>query len=126
MAWYDASMKLRHAAAVALVGWYLLVPPLAINERFPPVFHFEQPISRWTVRGTYKSERRCRSALRRLPAKLKRLLEVKRPKDDMYDFGYLPPEYLDDTVDKLSGHAVCVPSTDPRLGNRPPVPWTGQ
>jgi hypothetical protein len=36
-------MNLRHAAAVALVGWYLMVPPLGPNGSIDP----NAPLSRW-------------------------------------------------------------------------------
>jgi hypothetical protein len=34
-----AGMKLRHAAALVLCGWYLMVPPTTKNH----VVHYEEP-----------------------------------------------------------------------------------
>jgi hypothetical protein len=47
-------MKLRHAAALALVGWYLMVPP-STDER--------APLFQWEVVASYDSASACREAL---------------------------------------------------------------
>jgi hypothetical protein len=46
-------MKLRHAAALALVGWYLLIPPLG---RPAP-----SDLSQWEVITTFDSRSLCMS-----------------------------------------------------------------
>jgi hypothetical protein len=43
----------RHAAALALVGWYLMVPP---NRRD------DAPLSEWTISQSYPSADACQSA----------------------------------------------------------------
>ncbi len=47
---------IRHAAALALVGWYLMVPPLA---NAPWKVSTEAPISQWQVYRTFPSENEC-------------------------------------------------------------------
>jgi hypothetical protein len=44
------SMNTRHAAALALMGWYLMVPPVH-QERSGEPLHLDSnaPISRWEV-----------------------------------------------------------------------------
>ncbi len=48
-------MKLRHAAALALVGWYLMVPPL--NADGTPNAH--APLSQWSMDGSYDTAKEC-------------------------------------------------------------------
>ncbi len=47
-------MNLRHAAALALVGWYLMVPPLPLQQ--------DWPLSAWQNHGSYYSAKECASA----------------------------------------------------------------
>jgi hypothetical protein len=39
-------VKIRHAAALALTGWYLIAPPTSPGE-----IHDELPLSRWKIVG---------------------------------------------------------------------------
>ena len=47
-------MKPRHAAALALVGWYLMVPPVDGKS-----VDSDAPLSKWTVYATSDSARKC-------------------------------------------------------------------
>jgi len=48
-------MKPYHAAAVALAGWYLLLPPwVAQNE-----FDTHAPLSKWEVSGRFDTAEHC-------------------------------------------------------------------
>ncbi len=49
-------MKLRHAAALVLVGWYLMVPPL-VNA--PYKVDTDAPVLYWKVYRTFPSEQEC-------------------------------------------------------------------
>jgi hypothetical protein len=56
-------MSLRHATALALVGWYLMVPPPNTDPKRPQaLIDGAAPISRWVVRGEFDSERDCETA----------------------------------------------------------------
>ena len=46
-------MNLRHAAALALVGWYLMVPPLSNPSA---------PLSKWNLYRSYDTARECEVA----------------------------------------------------------------
>ena len=46
--------KRRHAAALALVGWYLMIPPIHGGD-----FNENAPISRWKVAGSYDIAAEC-------------------------------------------------------------------
>jgi hypothetical protein len=51
-------MKLRHATALALVGWYLVQPPessLIPGRDYPA----NAPLSEWRVVGSVKSQAEC-------------------------------------------------------------------
>ena len=49
-------MQLRHAAALALVGWYLMVPPIR-NGRVD-----KDAMSQWTMDSVHEKLPDCRSA----------------------------------------------------------------
>jgi hypothetical protein len=52
-------MKPRHAAALALVGWYLMTPPLTGSSGIAT----QAPLTQWTVIGSsYPSEEKCQQA----------------------------------------------------------------
>jgi len=77
------SMKLRHAAGLALVGWYLMMPPYAPNHvlRDPPFvwtppgpfsdpegspagpWDLKAPLSQWRIAGSYDTAAECAAAL---------------------------------------------------------------
>jgi hypothetical protein len=46
------SMNLRHAAALALVGWYVMVPPLG---------KLHDPLSTWQIVKVFDSADECQS-----------------------------------------------------------------
>ncbi len=48
-------MKLRHAAALALVGWYLLVPPLSRDD----VPQNYLPLAQWRLIASYDTAAEC-------------------------------------------------------------------
>ena len=84
-------MNVRHTAALALMGWYLMVPP--------PLSHSPKvaPLSQWTRVGAFQSEEAC-DVKRNAFSKLDRPLGGWRG---------LPPEEVYD--------AQCVATNDPRL-----------
>jgi hypothetical protein len=47
-------MKLRHTAALVLVGWYLMIPP--VHDGQPDT---QAPISAWTVFRRFDSAAAC-------------------------------------------------------------------
>jgi hypothetical protein len=96
------SMNLRHAAALALVGWYLMTPP--------PLFHskvdvdLDAPLSKWTVYSAFDSAQECEA-------------------EKVADFHLANQKALGDPTDdpKLRGvrdqlmTAQCIATDDPRL-----------
>jgi hypothetical protein len=57
------SMKLRHAAALALVGWYMIIPP---TSRDYPMGNVNAPLTEWVKRPTlYRDKEECEHVLDR-------------------------------------------------------------
>jgi hypothetical protein len=86
-------VKIWHVAALALTGWYLMVPPPLSHSRDRAV-----RLSRWTTTGTFESKKAC-EAERNHFSKVDPGAEVAGdppPADEVYD-------------------AECVATDDPRL-----------
>jgi hypothetical protein len=56
-------MDLRHAAALALMGWYLMLPPYKADCQQVDT---HSPLSAWTVARTFDSARGCKDYHRQL------------------------------------------------------------
>jgi hypothetical protein len=55
-----AGMKFRHAAALALVVWYLMQPPLPCLNAHPTTPRIAAgPFSGWTIAGTFPTQKKC-------------------------------------------------------------------
>jgi hypothetical protein len=55
-------MKLRHAAALALVAWYLMVPPSIGSDDITWSFDTDAPLTLWTRTATFSSKQECEQA----------------------------------------------------------------
>jgi hypothetical protein len=94
------SMNLRHAAALALVGWYLMLPPVTSGHRV----NAEAPLGQWErSSGTYDVLGECHGAI----AKLRQVHTPLRMVDDKIH----TPEVLA----RQFASAKCIASDDPRL-----------
>lgn len=51
----------RHVAALAVIGWYLMVPP--DSARIPHEVESEAPLSRWYIVVSYPTEDSCEKVL---------------------------------------------------------------
>jgi hypothetical protein len=109
---YNAGMKARHAAVLALVGWYLMVPPNK-NE--------DTPLSEWIVRRTYDSADACQAGASNERAQAAAKL---RQYDNMTDLERRNLEHTQEGLDRemadnanidVSFRAACIESGDPRL-----------
>jgi hypothetical protein len=52
-------MNPRHAAALVLVGWYLMVPPIELTRSGERAFNFYAPVSQWYCWDFYQTAREC-------------------------------------------------------------------
>ena len=84
-------MKLRHATALALVGWYLMVPPMNSWPGLPWIDR-DAPLSRWTTSAMFDSAKDC---------------EIAREKHE-HAYALAVKSTIDDG-------AVCIASDDPRF-----------
>jgi len=91
-------MKSRHAAALALVGWYLITPPTN-----PTGVHPSQPLSKWVVYQDYDSFPTCLAAETELRRRGKQ-------DPDVTPTLQFPPRQL-----QQFAAALCVAADDPRL-----------
>ena len=55
------NLKSRHLAALAIVGWYLMMPP--DSARIPHDVDSETPLSRWITVTSFDTEDTCEKAL---------------------------------------------------------------
>lgn len=91
------SMKLRHAAALTLLGWYLMIPPIQPDGTVDS----DAPLARWRIEGNLNSSASCeamRDSLRGTTALARGAQE--------------PPVEVELAADH---QAVCVATDDPRL-----------
>ena len=62
-------MSFRHATMLALVGWYLMLPPMgSVESRRNPstgfyVAYSTQPLDTWEIAGSYGTAAQCGGAL---------------------------------------------------------------
>jgi hypothetical protein len=90
-------MKPRHAAALALVGWYLMIPPITPDG----TVHSDARLARWRIDGNFDSSASCefmRDSLRRTTVLARRAQD--------------PPMEVELAADH---QAVCIASDHPRL-----------
>lgn len=95
-------MTVRHAAAIALVGWYLIVP------RYDPSgFVLDKaPVSAWKVYNEYDSPAQCEEVRQQIA-------RIARDSIDEQEQRGETEQGLSQAVVALS--ARCIASDDPRL-----------
>lgn len=85
-------MKLRHAAAIALVGWYLMLP--AGDET--------APLSNWQIANTFERAADCEASRKEFyEVGMKRMKNAKSDQERVFGM--------------LMAKATCVTTDDPRL-----------
>jgi hypothetical protein len=93
-------MKPRHAAALALVGWYLMVPPLSRSSNRQKIgSDFSRPLSEWLSVSVYDSEADCN---KEIDAMNQRAASMAREHHTMLNIS----------------HAQCIATDDPRLKDK--------
>jgi hypothetical protein len=98
-------MTIRHATALALLGWFLMVPqilaPQAPGAKYligPMTANSEPDFPSWRQAGIFDTQAACESAREELPG----MLTYKSP---------VPK----DTIARVAKLAQCVADDDPRL-----------
>ena len=99
-------MSFRHAAALALVGWYLMSPPVMRIPRMGLRVNPTASMGYWKIRGTYQSLFDCEDAKRAM------LTLAEGDPANMPDaFADLSPLIMR----AVTQSSVCISSDDPRL-----------
>jgi hypothetical protein len=88
-------MKLRHAAALALLGWYLVVPP-PLDSSGPDL---HAPLSHWNQAQAFDTAAQCETQL----VQLRKTISAERPRAQL------------DEADQAMKSAKCIATDDPRL-----------
>ena len=95
-------MKPRHAAALALVGWYLIAPPpRTVDDVIDP----KAPLSQWQIIGRFDTVKECYdypAHLREIMRDFPNISESERRKDEA-------------AQNSLMAQSQCIPTDDPRL-----------
>jgi hypothetical protein len=101
-------MKLHHTAALALLGWYLMLAPHQSNRSKP--FNFDAPLSKWQQGESYDSKAECE--------KIRRTQVSDR--QDKYEAvkSRRTKQVLRRAIDRLQ-HGQCVAADDLRLKEHP-------
>jgi hypothetical protein len=83
-------MKFWHAAALALVGWYLMVPPLTSDGK---QFDANVPLAQWDARMAFDNASDCENTL----------------------YALIKDASEDNLTHQQLRHSRCIASDDPRL-----------
>jgi hypothetical protein len=94
-------MKAPHGAALALVGWYLMVPPPVVHSSVP--VDSDAPLSKWGIFSTHDSAAECEQGLVAF-YKLAKAELIANPDDERGRLQFYQLE-----------SSQCVASDDPRL-----------
>jgi hypothetical protein len=99
-------MKLQHAGALVLMGWYLISPPVNLVPRRGYIVNHAAHLGYWKIRGSYESSADCDDAKGAML-----MLAADNPAKMPEDFSDLSPEVMGE----VTGSLVCVAADDPRL-----------
>ena len=116
-------MILRHAAALALVGWYLMIPPMVHKENWPPVNPVPTaPLGKWFTWNWFDTADACTKERSALIARgegnafndYRRWLAGREPSDDLLD-EWTSAYSLVYAINEANHRSMCIATDDPRL-----------
>jgi len=104
-------MNLRHAAALALVGWYMLIPPVfSPMGNHPRAFNdLNASLNRWDIQGSFESNASCEKEKERIRNEAPLRIKFAREHPDQDQNGNIV------AVAEAWRRAECVATDDPRL-----------
>jgi len=106
-------MKPRHAAALALIGWYLLAPPIAHDPgHWRP--KMMAPLNQWIVANSFDSASECEKRLAEDNEKAENPRSLASITEQMNDMGGGHVWDSDDLLKEMVNEH-CIASDDPRL-----------
>jgi hypothetical protein len=96
-------MTLRHAAALAVIGWYLMMPPPYWSKTNPR----NAPLRQWTVFGRYDTAQECSDErTKMIRVQSWRFFQIWRK---------ACPTLTEPSLSLDFKHAQCIASDDPSL-----------
>ena len=121
----DQSMRIRHAAALALVGWYMIIPPPSeIRRPGYPRTNPSAPLSRWEFYNDSWFTDTWGPVDRAHAKEFDSKAACEATKEKVYPSHLLQPvprnvggdasEKLE-AIREFASHTICVCSDDPRL-----------
>ena len=106
-------MKPRHAAALGIVSWFLMVPPIAdraYDISQPRVIEGDAPVSDWVIKRAYDTAEECENAREDLRNRSFAII-VKR-----FEHGDANSTERIQTIDSAQNSSPrCIAPDDPRL-----------
>jgi hypothetical protein len=115
-------MTFRHVVALALVGWYLLLPPAGTESKLPNI---NSPLSAWNQDGAFPRSATCMkkrkerlNLSRQQVAKLEQQ-DAKEMKSHVYTSEPVARNYMSEPAVRAFAAQMqtsrCVSTDDPRL-----------
>jgi hypothetical protein len=98
-------MKINHAAALALVGWYLMLPPIPTDRL---LVNTDAPISKWEQYQAFDSAQECEATNLYIHKEARKVRRDRR----------VHPATLDDAMAEQYINGECIEADDPRLKER--------
>ncbi len=102
-------MNLRHAAALAVVGWYLMYPPMTSPNQVPT----DWPLAEWKNVGSFDTATDCEGVKIQMADMIRDPTEIAKMKEDALKEG---GHWDQQVAITRSEAAKCVSTDDPRLG----------
>ncbi len=98
-------MKLRHAVALALVGWYLMLAPRT-SDNLPITYDTSASLNKWKIVGSYDTAIECNEGKKASP------MTIIKAEDAMSEEG---KKLWNLSILNLLDSSVCISTDDPRL-----------
>jgi hypothetical protein len=114
-------MNIRHAAALALVGWYLMLPPVGYDSKLARFVtggwndDGSPNLSRWEQAGSFDTASDCQSAVTLLNPEGTAQLKTDRAAPKLADIMKRRHSELVAILEIQKQNALCVATDDPRL-----------
>ena len=102
-------MKFLHATALAIVPWYLMIPPIGVDNKVDP----HAPLSKWRKGVGFQSQKECEDSLKdaiqnpMTPAEYQAAAKATRK-------AKMKPLSMSEMT-KRTAESQCVAGDDPRL-----------
>ena len=100
-------MKPRHAAALALVGWYFMIPPARTGPKGIVNMHAEAPLARWQIVGRFDSTKDC--------TQYSDQLRTMQRESENPNASAIEKRNEEATMNLVLAKARCIATDDPRL-----------